>query len=548
MKKFLWPLLVFILAFQLSGAFASDDCFDLMSRVLSRSRVPKVGTVNSKIFLLDSIQGVLEKFPRETKSDLKRLASFNGQKIFVDSRLPKYFVSEKGETVSLEILLSVPATLERALVDKLSLSSESAVELSNRVLRIQLESLGSGIEEFSTFLQKYTPEKVSSLKISRKKLLEVTEEFQSVVNVSRDYDIPYLAGYSYHNPKQIYLDRGIPLLITTKAGNEVDVGPFLVIHEAVEKALIDELQLTKNSYHRTHQIAQRMEKEAVLASGLTWQEYQYDIMKTQIDRAFENVPTRSPYDLDFTPYMDEQDFDLIKRMQKLGGGQSVIHLADQKFSKLWGIFEAHEIRPEVVHLKFDEQEKMAKTMMRFQEHFESPEYKGKFFGRMEYKKWYKKKNDGKFDYYEYWDGFNFPGHILEPFYQGKFPNLTSDERALLKFFEAYRGKKFYVIATAEAGDPATLKHEIAHAMYYLNPSYKLEIEEAFNGVDREMVKKFLFDKMGDYHPDVLNDESHAWLMNNLVDMQEMGFKSVEWKNFADKLNEIFMKYDTGSAN
>src|SRR5215213_3089078 len=62
-----------------------------------------------------------------------------------------------------------------------------------------------------------------------------------VTTVSRDYDIPYIAGYS-RDGKTVFIDRHLPRtfrwFLTT-----VRVEPFVLVHEIVEKALLDELRL-----------------------------------------------------------------------------------------------------------------------------------------------------------------------------------------------------------------------------------------------------------------------------------------------------------------
>jgi hypothetical protein len=45
---------------------------------------------------------------------------------------------------------------------------------------------------------------------------------------------------------------------------------FLIVHEAVEKALLDELGL---HYLHAHQIALRIERAAVEAEGFAWRDY-----------------------------------------------------------------------------------------------------------------------------------------------------------------------------------------------------------------------------------------------------------------------------------
>ena len=76
--------------------------------------------------------------------------------------------------------------------------------------------------------------------------------------VNRDYDIPYIAGYSVDG-HTVFIDRHLPRTFRWLM-RTVRVEPFLLTHEIVEKALLDELRL---HYLHAHQIAVRAERDAV---------------------------------------------------------------------------------------------------------------------------------------------------------------------------------------------------------------------------------------------------------------------------------------------
>jgi hypothetical protein len=129
------------------------------------------------------------------------------------------------------------------------------------------------------------------------------------VRLDRDHDVPYLAGYS-QDGKTIYIDRHLPKTFTYQ-GREVAVDRYLIMHEAVEKTLIDELDL---HYQHAHQIATRAEEAAVRADRISWREYDrfmQHYIKQVGDERLKNVPK----DLDLKPYRDEHDRDLAKRLQ-----------------------------------------------------------------------------------------------------------------------------------------------------------------------------------------------------------------------------------------
>lgn len=129
-----------------------------------------------------------------------------------------------------------------------------------------------------------------------------------VKKLDRAHDIPYLAGYS-QDGKVIYIDRHMPKMMKVR-GREVDTDRFLILHEEVEKTLIDQLDL---HYLHAHQIATRAEEAAVRAAGIRWRDYDR-FMQKYVKRIGDERLTKVPADLDLKPYRDEHDFDLLRRM------------------------------------------------------------------------------------------------------------------------------------------------------------------------------------------------------------------------------------------
>jgi len=128
--------------------------------------------------------------------------------------------------------------------------------------------------------------------------------------IDRRHDIPYLAGYS-RNGKIIYIDRHMPQTMRY-SGRDIDTDRYLILHEEVEKTLIDQLGL---HYLHAHQIASRAEQAAVRAAGVRWHDYDR-FMQKYVKRIGDERLTKVPADLDLKPYRDEHDEDLIKRMLK----------------------------------------------------------------------------------------------------------------------------------------------------------------------------------------------------------------------------------------
>jgi hypothetical protein len=130
-----------------------------------------------------------------------------------------------------------------------------------------------------------------------------------VKTLDRKHDIPYLAGYS-QDGKTIYIDRHMPATMKYRR-QEIDTDRFLILHEEVEKTLIDQLNL---HYLHAHQIATRAEEAAVRAAGVLWRDYDR-FMQKYVKRIGDERLKKVPADLDLKPYRDEHDLDLLKRMQ-----------------------------------------------------------------------------------------------------------------------------------------------------------------------------------------------------------------------------------------
>ena len=129
-----------------------------------------------------------------------------------------------------------------------------------------------------------------------------------VKKFDRKHDIPYLAGYS-KDGKTIYIDRHMPKSFKFH-GRVIETDRFLILHEEVEKTLIDQLGL---HYLHAHQIATRAEQAAVRAAGVNWRDYDR-FMQKYVKHIGDERLTKVPDDLDTKPYRDEHDDDLLQRM------------------------------------------------------------------------------------------------------------------------------------------------------------------------------------------------------------------------------------------
>jgi hypothetical protein len=142
-------------------------------------------------------------------------------------------------------------------------------------------------------------------------ILDMTvDKILQKTKLNRSYDIPYLAGYS-RDAKTIYIDRHMPTYFII-GDKTVMVDRYLILHEAVEKALIDHLGLC---YQFAHQIALRTEQAAVRSDGVRWSDYDR-FMQKYIKEIGSKKPIRVPRNLDIRPYRAEHDRRLLKAIKK----------------------------------------------------------------------------------------------------------------------------------------------------------------------------------------------------------------------------------------
>ena len=130
------------------------------------------------------------------------------------------------------------------------------------------------------------------------------------VHLERGYDIPYLAGYSLDG-HTIFIDRHMPKSFVYR-GRKISTDRFLIVHEAVEKSLI---QLLGLHYLTAHQIALHAEQAAVRAEGVKWEAYD-DFMQQYIKTIEDERLTKVPDTLDVTPYRDFHDAAELRQMRK----------------------------------------------------------------------------------------------------------------------------------------------------------------------------------------------------------------------------------------
>jgi hypothetical protein len=150
-------------------------------------------------------------------------------------------------------------------------------------------------------------------------------------------------------------------------------------------------------------------------------------------------------------------------------------------------------------LNYDSQYELMYSLARFQEFYENPILKGKYFSREDLQLISP-------DYYISWAGCNFPSAVIIEMLDLGF----IFDRHELVVCDLVRKSGLYVVVGIHSNDRSTLSHELVHVLYCSNKKYAFEVGRIVNS-DREefgKLRKYLLG-MG-YDDSVIIDEINAY--------------------------------------
>lgn len=151
--------------------------------------------------------------------------------------------------------------------------------------------------------------------INDKIMDDFIKDMMDEIKLNRDHDIPYLAGYSVSG-KTFYIDYKMPKGFTNKKGKYISTDKYLMVHEFIEKTLEDALERAGLDvpYQLCHQMALRMERNAVENDAVDWNEYNKFMMDQVKEIGSRQDYPNTPKDLDLKPYRDEDDKATLAKM------------------------------------------------------------------------------------------------------------------------------------------------------------------------------------------------------------------------------------------
>lgn len=215
-------------------------------------------------------------------------------------------------------------------------------------------------------------------------------------------------------------------------------------------------------------------------------------------------------------------------------------IKDYSMRDIQKMFRVEGLGNGIYHLSFPNRFLMNSCFLRLQEHFESPKYRGKLFSHDEFRAWYRTTREHKeFSYYTDWSGFNIPGYVLTSFLNGRFDPLHPGEQAVIETFRGIKGP-LYIIGTLASDVTYTLRHELAHALYHTDTEYRAAVDRLLDGVNCTPLNRLL--KSLGYHSAQWRDEAHAYLGDELGELESHGINSVPYAHVHRELLRLYNRH------
>lgn len=214
-------------------------------------------------------------------------------------------------------------------------------------------------------------------------------------------------------------------------------------------------------------------------------------------------------------------------------------------------YKLKEVKPKIFLLEMENPYDLAMYFLRYQEFYESPnkKFKGKEFSIIEFMEWYSKEHikNNIFSYPRDWGGFNIPGTIIPDVFQLGIRDLNKYDIFMYKIYEKiYKKHKncFYLIGSLKK-DKETLKHEIAHGLYFTNLDYYYEMKSLISNIDKKtknIMTNVLLNHM--YCKEVIDDEIQAYFATGLLDemQDELKANKIKINQLRKPFIDLFNKY------
>ena len=207
-----------------------------------------------------------------------------------------------------------------------------------------------------------------------------------------------------------------------------------------------------------------------------------------------------------------------------------------------------KIAPQILLFEGYNQKELALTFFRIQEFYESPlnGLKRQSFSVFDFL--YQSMDvDGNIDYFSFWSGFNFPGHVVKDWWNTH-SDWTPFEQRLIRDIRLNvdTDEPFYVIGSLEK-DTETIDHEVAHALWFIDRDYQKEMSD----LNQELIM-FHYDNWIEmekhllgigYCDQVISDEIQAYMIESKESfLEEFDVNYNEVESIRERYRTVFNNY------
>lgn len=201
----------------------------------------------------------------------------------------------------------------------------------------------------------------------------------------------------------------------------------------------------------------------------------------------------------------------------------------KSYEKVLSQIKLFEMYPRVFAVVIKDDYLRSRVFLRYQEFYESDSetFRGKGFKWKDFVDYYKKKTEQEiFTYHEDWSGYNIPCDTIESC-MTVIPDLNFFDLIMFCIVDTIKEKvgsdKFYLIGIDQSTgeDPSLIYHEMAHALWFVDPTYKAKMESIIRGMNKTTLSKLmkLIGGMG-YGQNVVPDEVQAYMSTGILDDME----------------------------
>ena len=186
--------------------------------------------------------------------------------------------------------------------------------------------------------------------------------------------------------------------------------------------------------------------------------------------------------------------------------------------------ELFEMYPKIYAVVIKDDRLRARVFMRYQEFYKSDSdtFRGKGFTWHDFTKYYKEKTKNDIlTYHIDWAGYNIPCNSIESCIK-LIPDLNFYDLIMFSIIDTIRSvvgsDDFYLIGIDQSTgeDPDLIYHEVAHGLFFVNPSYKKKMMDNIENMNpriREQLSNKI-SKMG-YGSNVIDDEIQAYMSTGI---------------------------------